>query len=65
METHGWSTVIGMLGKNVRNEHATRAKSVTRSQVPNPDMIGYGKGSETKREQVAYEGLINQMRLKI
>ena len=42
-----------------------RAKSVTRSQVPNPAMIGYGKGSETKREQVAHEGLINRMRSKI
>ena len=33
-------------------------KSVIRSQVPKPVMIGYGKGSETKWERVINEGLI-------
>lgn len=38
---------------------------VIRSQAPKLVMIEYGEGSESRRLQVLYEGLISQIMLKV
>lgn len=51
---------------NCRTSNGNNVKDwAIRSQAPKLDMIEHGEGSTTRRLWVSYEGLINQMRLKV
>ena len=58
METYRWPRLELGYSKNVEDW-------AIRSQAPNLVMIENGEGSETRRLQVLYDGLINLIRLKV
>jgi hypothetical protein len=58
METYRWPRLELGYSKNVEDW-------AIRSQASKLVMIEYGEGSETRRLQVLYDGLINRIRLKV